>query len=152
MTVTLLKNQGLLPDVPDRDAVVEGGIGPTPTFTVKLVDTAVDVPICPEIFDDVLAATGLVVIGNVADVAPAATVTVAGTTTDAKLLVSVTAIPPVGAAPLIVTVPVDPEPPVTVVGDSTMELATGARTVIPACRVPPSAVPVMVTDALLATG
>jgi hypothetical protein len=62
-------------------------------------------------------ATGVVVIVNVADVVPAATVTVAGTcAVDALLLDSATTVPPVGAAAFSVTVPVDDAPPITEVG------------------------------------
>jgi hypothetical protein len=54
---------------------------------------------------------------NVAVVAPAATVTLAGIcAADVLLLVSVTVAPPLGATPLNVTVPVDELPPVTLVG------------------------------------
>jgi len=56
---------------------------------------------------------------NVALLAPAATVTLAGTVAvDVLLLVRVTAAPPAGAGPLSVTVPVEESPPVTVVGFS----------------------------------
>ena len=60
--------------------------------------------------------TAFVVTVNVAVVLPAATATVAGTVADVLLLDSATEIPPVGAAALKVTVPVDELPPVTVVG------------------------------------
>jgi len=54
---------------------------------------------------------------NVAVIAPAATVTLAGTCAAAVLLLlNPTVAPPVGAAPLNVTVPVDEVPPVTLVG------------------------------------
>ena len=53
---------------------------------------------------------------NVAVLAPSAIVTEAGTLAEDWLLVSVTAIPPEGAIELIVTVPVDPLPPATLVG------------------------------------
>jgi hypothetical protein len=49
-------------------------------------------------------------------VAPAATVTLPGTVADALLLDKLTAAPPVGAALLSVTVPVEVLPPVTDVG------------------------------------
>jgi hypothetical protein len=53
----------------------------------------------------------------VAEVAPAATVTLTGTeATEVLPLASVTTAPPAGAAALNVTVPVDPVPPVTLVG------------------------------------
>jgi len=63
--------------------------------------------------------TALVLTVNVALLAPAATVTLAGTVAVDVLLVRVTAAPPAGAGPLSVTVPVeDCAPPVTVVGFS----------------------------------
>jgi hypothetical protein len=61
--------------------------------------------------------TALVVTVNVALVAPAATVTLAGTCAAPVLLLdSDTLAPPLGAAPLSVTVPVEELPPVTLVG------------------------------------
>ena len=64
--------------------------------------------------------TALVLTVNVALLAPAPTVTLAGTVAvDVLLLVSVTAAPPASAGPLSVTVPVeDCAPPVTLVGFS----------------------------------
>jgi len=65
----------------------------------------------------VTALTATVVTVNVALVAAAATVTLAGTVaTEVLLLLSVTTAPPVGAALLNVTVPVDVAPPVTELG------------------------------------
>jgi hypothetical protein len=65
----------------------------------------------------VTLATELVVTENVAVVAPAETITLAGTWAAVVLLLdSATVAPPVGAAPLNVTVPFDEVPPVTLVG------------------------------------
>ena len=81
---------------------------------------------------------------NVALVAPAATVTLAGTLAAAVLLLeSVTSAPPDGAGPLNVTVPVeDCVPPITLVGLSVSEERVGAgggagATVIEAVLVTP---------------
>ena len=66
--------------------------------------------------------TVLVVTVKVALVAPEATVTLAGTVATAVLLLdSVTTAPPLGAAPLRVTVPCEELPPVTLVGFSVSE-------------------------------
>lgn len=55
--------------------------------------------------------TALVVTVKVAVVDPAATVTEAGTVAELELDDRLTTLPPVGAGPLIVTVPVDDAPP-----------------------------------------
>src|SRR5207245_999418 len=65
---------------------------------------------------EVDAATALVVIVNGALVAPAGTVTLPGTEAAELLLDSVTCVPPAGAGPSSVAVPVELLPPVTVVG------------------------------------
>lgn len=57
-----------------------------------------------------------VVAVNVAEVAPAATVTEAGSVAALELSLRVTLAPPVGAGPLSVTVPVELVPPTTVAG------------------------------------
>ena len=63
------------------------------------------------------AVTLLVLTVKVALLAPAATVTLAGTVAAAVLsLIRETAAPPVGAGPLRVTVPVEGDPPVTLIG------------------------------------
>ncbi len=80
----------------------------------------------------VVAATGLVVAVNVAVVAPASTVTDAGTWAAAVLLlVKLTTAPPTGAGLSRVTVPVEEVPPSTVAGLTLTEVkaATGAVTV-----------------------
>src|SRR6476660_10540400 len=86
----------------------------------------------------VLLPTAVVVIGKVALLAPAGTVTLAGTVAAVLLLDSVTVAPPVGAAPLRVTVPVDELPPVTLVGLTATEDKDKAAgvTVSVAVRIP----------------
>src|ERR1019366_5082813 len=74
--------------------------------------------------------TASVVIVNVAVVAPASTVTPPGTVAAVILLLdNVTNAPPVGAAPLSVTVPVDDVPPLTVVGLTVTEVKMGGPAV-----------------------
>jgi hypothetical protein len=73
---------------------------------------------------DVAVATALVVTGKVAEIEPAGTVTLAGTTADGLLSESVTTAPPMGAVPLRVTVAVDVSPPITLAGLSVTEDAT----------------------------
>ena len=63
---------------------------------------------------------------NVAVVAPAATVILAGTWAAALLLEIVTTAPPAGAGPLSVTVPVEAFPPNTEVGFKLTVLRTAA--------------------------
>ena len=71
---------------------------------------------------DVEAVTLLVFTVNVALVAPAATVTLAETVAAAVLsLIREMTAPPVGAGPLRVTVPVEGDPPVTLMGLSAIE-------------------------------
>ena len=90
------------------------------------------------------AVSALVLTVNVALVAPAGTVTLAGTLAAAVLLLeSVTSAPPDGAGPLNVTVPVeDCVPPITLVGlsvsDESVTAGGGAgATVIEAVLVTP---------------
>jgi hypothetical protein len=80
---------------------------------------------------EVWLVTELVATWNAALLAPAGTVTLAGTVAiDLLLLESVTTAPPLGAVPLRVTRPLDGTPPLTVVGlnvteDSVREAAGG---------------------------
>ena len=70
--------------------------------------------------------TAVVSTMNVALLAPAATVTVAGTVAvDVLPLERETTAPPVGAGPLSVTVPGEGAPPVTLVGFSVSEETVG---------------------------
>lgn len=74
--------------------------------------------------------TEAVSIVNVAALTPEATVTLEGTVaTEGLLLLSDTEIPPLGAAPVSSTVPIEPAPPTTVLGASDSELNAGAVTV-----------------------
>src|SRR6267143_304023 len=74
-----------------------------------------------EIVTGVDAVTALVLTVNVALLAPAAIVTLAGTLAAPLLLESSTCAPPVSAGPLRVTVPVEGDPPVTLMGLSAIE-------------------------------
>jgi hypothetical protein len=66
--------------------------------------------------------TATVVTGNVALVAPAGIVTLAGTVVAVVLLLMrVTTAPPLGAGPLSMTLPVEGDPPLTLVGFSASE-------------------------------
>src|SRR5437879_1615187 len=71
------------------------------------------------------AVTALVFTENVALVDPAATVTLDGTVAEVLLLERLTVTPPLGAAPLRVTVPVEGDPPVTLLGLSEIEVSVG---------------------------
>jgi hypothetical protein len=71
---------------------------------------------------DVEVDTLLVLTVNVALLAPAGTVTLAGTVAAAVLsLIRETVAPPVGACPLRVTVPIEEDPPITLIGLSAIE-------------------------------
>ena len=95
------------------------------------------------------AVTALVFTENVALAAPAATVTLDGTVAEALLLERFTVAPPVGAAPLRVSVPVEGDPPVTLPGLSVMEVRVGldeeGTTVSEAVMLTPAYEAVMVT-------
>ena len=84
-----------------------------------------------------MAATvpAVVVTVNVAVVLPAATVAVAGTVAAVLLLDRATEIPPLGAAPLKVTVPVDEAPRLTLAGLTDTDEIAVADAVIPSAAV-----------------
>ena len=94
--------------------------------------------------------TDEVLIGNEADVVPAKTVTLAGTIATKELLARVTAIPAAGAGPVSIIVPVEPDPPTTLVGDKASDKAIGAFTVKVAVLAPLK-VTVMPTDVFVGT-
>ena len=99
------------------------------TVTVREVLLVV-VPNVPEIETETEDATPLVVIVKVALVDPPGINTLVGTcATDVLLLCKVTTLPPAGAAPFKVTVPVEGFPPTTEVGDLEREERLGALTV-----------------------
>lgn len=107
---------------------VEAGL--TVRLAVRLTPPAVAV-----IVTVVCAVTDVVVAVNVALVAPAAMVTLAGTAADVLELASETETPPLGAALVRVTVPVEDEPPATLVGERlTVERLAGGFTVSVAVR------------------
>ena len=79
---------------------------------------------------EVFEATGLVATVNVAVVALAAIVTLAGTRAAAVLLLDrVTTAPPTGAGPFSVTVPIEEFPPLTEIGFPVMEFNVAGVTV-----------------------
>jgi hypothetical protein len=82
-------------------------------------------PKSPVIVTETTAPTALVFTEKVAVVAPAATVTLAGTVAAALSLDRITAIPAAGAGLLRVTVPVDEAPPVTLAGLTNTLESTG---------------------------
>lgn len=116
-------------------------VGPvTPSVAVTWV-----VPVVAVMVSEVLVPTPVVVTVKVAVVAPAATVTVVGGFADGPLEAKPTVRPPVGAGPLIVTVPVEEAPPRTEVGLTDTAVAIGALTVSVAVAGVPSDVAEMVT-------
>lgn len=111
----------------------EEGVGAlTVRFAVRI--TALYVA---EIEAVVVLATAVVVTGNVAVVAPAATVTLGPTWAAGLLLASVITAPPAAARPVSVTVPVEELPPTTVAGLRDTVESDAGLTVNPALFVVP---------------
>ena len=77
---------------------------------------SVAVPSVAVMVEFACAGTAVVLTENVADVEPAATVTFVGKVAAELLLDRATVVPPEPAGPLRVTVPVEVDPPITVVG------------------------------------
>ena len=101
---------------------------PEPEGFIVSAAVCVVPPYDAEIVAVCLVVTAFVVIGNIAVVAPAGTMTVDGTVAAEELLASVTLAPP-GGKPLSVTVPCDPAPPVRLAGFSVRDetvIAVGA--------------------------
>jgi hypothetical protein len=112
--------------------------------TVSVVDRVA--PSVAEIVTLAFTATPLVVMLNDAWVALAGTLTEMGTAAAAGVpLVSPTLIPPAGAAPESVTVPVEEVPPVTELGSTLTAVTVGAFTVRVAVRLAAPSVAVMTT-------
>ena len=91
------------------------GVGGAEGFTVSAA-VRVTPAKTAEMVAEVEAVTEVVVTVKLALVAPASTVTLAGTFAAVELSESVTTAPPAGAAALKVTVPVEEFPPTTLVG------------------------------------
>ena len=116
-----------------EDKLAGGGTGLTVSTAER--ETALKVPV---IDSTVEAVTDVVVMEKVALVAPAATVTLAGTVATAVLaLLRPTTAPPAGAPAVNVTVPCDELPPTTEVGVTLTEdkLVGGGGGGAPACAV-----------------
>jgi hypothetical protein len=107
-----------------------GGTGVTVSVAVRVAP-----PPVPVIVTDVDADTAVVEIANVAVVAPAATVTLAGRDATAPLEVErLTTRPLLPAAPERVTVPVALVPPTTLVGLSAIDDSAGAEDAVCAVK------------------
>jgi len=124
-----------VPGVAARNSLADHFPETPPGVTVKVVVTVTD-PAVAVMVTTVDALTAKWVTLNVADFAPAATVTVAGTVAALVLeLDRFTTNPPVAAAPLIFTVPVTGNVvlPFMVVGETETDTSEGGLIVIGAC-------------------
>lgn len=130
------------------ESVTEMGAGPRTVSDVVTVTPLLVALIVAMAF----VAIGVVVTVKVAVIAPATTVTLAGTVAEVRLDESSTIRPPVGAGPDSVTVPVNDAPPRTDVGDTVTLAATGATTVSVTDLLPVPRVPVMATSVSATTG
>lgn len=108
-------------------------------------------PAVAVIVNAVVTATDTDVATNVAVVAPAATVTVGGTTMAAFDDANVTTNPPAGAGPPIVTVPVTDAPPTTAIGVTASAVTLCVVTTSVALRLRPPPAAVMTTFVVVAT-
>src|SRR6266550_4739613 len=108
-------------------SVTEVSVGPGGGCGVTVSEAVLVTPAYnADIVTGVEAATAKVVTVKVALVAPAGIVTLAGTVATAGLLLeSETRAPPVRADPLSVTLPVEGDPPLTLVGFSVTEVRVG---------------------------
>ena len=109
------------------------------------VPVAVRAPMVPVIVADVLDATAAVSALNVTSVAPAGTVIVAGTVTNALSLESATCRPVLGAGPESEIVPVEDTPPTTLAGLNEIVVAIGLSTVSEPVADDPKLEPMIVT-------
>jgi hypothetical protein len=139
-----------VPDVPVTVSVyVPAGVPPVVAgFTVSKVVLVVP-PYEADMVAGVAVVTALVVTVNVAELAPAATATLAGTAAADALLERETTAPPLGAAPLSVTVPVEDVPPLTLVGLSATE---DSATAVPGFTVSEAVLVVPLYEAEMVTG
>jgi len=98
-------------------AALATSVESTGGLTVR-VAVLLDAPMVAVMMGETALATAVVVMVNVADDAPCATLTVAGRVAAALLDARVTTLPPAGAGPVSVTVPVEDAPPASDVGFS----------------------------------
>lgn len=114
-------------------------------FIVRVV-VCVDPPEVPVIVAVVVDVTAAVVTLKVAVLRPAGTSTVDGTVAEAEFELKLTVMPPDGEMPLRVTVPVEFDPPKTVLGETVTLDSVAGVIVRVAVLVAPLKVPVIVAD------